>query len=339
MNSFDSQPNNRRRTVTTALCVLFVIFVGLGCAIGSSGFEITPATLHDPSGLQIIWDIRLPRTLGAWLAGALLGLSGALAQGLFRNPLADPYLLGSASGASLGVAFIMTAFGSALDGSSWLFKLGLSGAAFLGAILAVSLTIILSRGVQQTMRLLLAGIIVGVILGAITSLITLMDPKIIQTMQSFLLGTTSFMNWNSIVLMGSIWLICASLSWFLSKALDALSLGESTATSLGVHLPPLRASLIFVLALAIGAAVAQTGLIAFVGLASPHLIRSLLRVTHNWLILLSSLAGGLLLVVADLGARWLIAPEELPVGILTAVLGGTYLLWLMYSQNVNQEAL
>jgi iron complex transport system permease protein len=158
-------------------------------------------------------------------------------------------------------------------------------------------------------------------------------------MQSFLLGTTSFMNWNSIVLMGSIWLICASLSWFLSKALDALSLGESTATSLGVHLPPLRASLIFVLALAIGAAVAQTGLIAFVGLASPHLIRSLLRVTHNWLILLSSLAGGLLLVVADLGARWLIAPEELPVGILTAVLGGTYLLWLMYSQNVNQEAL
>ena len=230
-------------------------------------------------------------------------------------------------------------FGAGADVSSLVFKLGLNGAAFLGAILAVSLTLLLSRGVQHTMRLLLAGIIVSVVLGALTSLSTLLEPQIVQTMQSFLLGTTSFMNWSSVLLMGSIWSICLVFTWTLSRALDALSLGEATAISLGLNLAPVRAGLIGALALAIGAAVAQSGLIAFVGLAAPHLVRSLVKVTHDWLILLSSLMGGLLLLTADLLARWLSAPEELPVGLFTAVLGGIYLLKLMYTRNMNRESL
>jgi len=326
---------------TLALILASFAFAGLalGAGIGSTGFESLFNAVNDPIALQIIMDIRLPRTLGAWLAGLLLGLSGALAQGLFRNPLADPYLLGSASGASLGVAATLLLFGAGADVSSFVFKLGLSGAAFLGAILAVSLTLMLSRGVQHTMRLLLAGIIVSVVLGALTSLSTLLEPQIIQTMQSFLLGTTSFMNWSSVLLMGTVWSICLAFTWTLSRALDALSLGEATAISLGLNLAPVRAGLIGALALAIGAAVAQSGLIAFVGLAAPHLVRSLVKVTHGWLILLSSLMGGLLLLTADLLARWLSAPEELPVGLFTAVLGGIYLLKLMYTRNMNRESI
>jgi iron complex transport system permease protein len=124
-----------------------------------------------------------------------------------------------------------------------------------------------------------------------------------------------------------------ALAWCLSRVLDGLVLGETTAHSLGLPLAPVRAVLVLVLALATGAAVAQTGLIAFIGLASPHLVRSFLRTTHGWLLLLSSLMGAVLLLAADVLARWVIAPQELPVGVLTAVLGGTYLLWLMHRRR------
>jgi iron complex transport system permease protein len=118
--------------------------------------------------------------------------------------------------------------------------------------------------------------------------------------------------------------------------LDGLALGEATATSLGLRLPQMRAALIAVLALATGTAVAQTGLIAFVGLAAPHLVRSVVKTTHGRLILLSSLLGAVLLMAADLLARWLVAPQELPVGVLTAVLGGSYLLWLMHRATAHE---
>jgi len=129
--------------------------------------------------------------------------------------------------------------------------------------------------------------------------------------------------------MAAVWLLCILLAWLLSPVLDGLSLGEATALSLGLPLPQVRACLIGVLALATGTAVAQTGMIAFVGLAAPHLVRSVCRTTHGHLMWLASLTGGLLLMAADTLARGLLAPQELPVGVLTAVLGGGYLLWLM----------
>lgn len=301
----------------------------LGLGVGSTGLESVWQMLADPVAAQIVWDIRAPRTVGAFAAGALLGLAGAVAQGLFRNPLADPFLLGSASGATLGVALALAALGVSPFATQWAVRLGLTGAAFLGAVLAVLLTLALARGVQHTLRLLLAGVVVGVVLGALTSLVTLATPDILQAMQAFMLGYTGFVGWTSCLLMLGVGGVCLLLAWALSRVLDGLALGEATALSLGLSLVPLRAALVGVLALATGTAVAQTGLIAFVGLAAPHLVRAVVKTTHAWLVLLSSLMGGVLLMLADALARGLLAPQELPVGVLTAVLGGGYLLWLM----------
>lgn len=336
------------------LVLLGLLLVLLGLAVGSTGLE-SLRSLWAGEGAeaamarQIVWDIRLPRTLGAWAAGALLGLAGAVAQGLFRNPLADPYLLGSASGASLGVALALALLGGAggmlgaasglapvsvsVYSSHWLVRLGLTGAAFVGAVAAVLLTLLLARGVQHTLRLLLAGVVVGVVLGACTSLILLLSPDSLQAMQGFLLGSTGFVGWTACLLLLAVWLPCLLLSWLLARALDALALGEATAHSLGLPLAQQRAALVALLALATGTAVAQTGLIAFVGLAAPHLVRAAVRVTHGRLMVLASLMGGALLAGADLLARGLLAPQELPVGVLTAVLGGGYLLWLMHRRT------
>ena len=321
----------RAASVLGACLVLAsVVLLLLGASVGSTGFESVLRAWDDAVMMQIVWDIRLPRTLGAWTAGALLGLAGAVAQGLFRNPLADPYLLGSASGASLGVALALALFGVSPFATHWLVRLGLTGAAFAGAVLAVFLTLLLAKGVQHTLRLLLAGVIVGVVLGAMSSLILMMVPEVMQSMQAFMLGSTAFVGWTACALMAAVWLISVVVAWMLSHVLDGLSLGEATAVSLGLPLAQMRAALVGVLALATGTAVAQTGLIAFVGLAAPHLVRSVTKTTHGRLILLSSLMGGVLLMAADMLARGLMAPQELPVGVLTAVLGGGYLLWLMH---------
>ncbi|NWF48901.1 iron ABC transporter permease [Hydrogenophaga sp. D2P1] len=346
--------NARRASwLVVGLLLTALALAALGVCVGSAGFENLIGPLLNPDAdpaatamaQQIVWEIRLPRTLGAWGAGALLGLAGAVAQGLFRNPLADPFLLGSASGASLGVALALAAMGggagmlgagmmnsgvavSVFSSSVWV-RLGLTGAAFGGAVLAVLLTLLLSRGVQHTLRLLLAGVVVGVVLGAMTHLVLLFSPESLQAMQAFMLGSTSFVGWTACVLMVAVWALCALAAWLLARVLDGLSLGDATARSLGLPLGPMRAALVAVLALATGTAVAQTGLIAFVGLAAPHLVRSMVKTTSARLMLLASCMGGALLMAADTLARWLIAPQELPVGVLTAVLGGGYLLWLM----------
>ena len=324
--------NAQNRQAVLLASLLLVASCGLlllGITVGSTGFESVANMQRDPQAMQIIWEIRVPRTIGAWLAGALLGLAGAVAQGLFRNPLADPYLLGSASGASLGVAIYLSLFGGSTLASGWWVRLGLTGAAFVGAVLAVLLTLVLARGVQHTLRLLLAGVIVGVVLGAVTSFLSLWRPEVWQGMQGFMLGSTGFIGWTACMLLCAVWVVCVALALTMARVLDALTLGENTALSLGVPLAPARMLLVGVMSLATGTAVAQMGLIAFVGLAAPHLVRAMVRATHGWSLLLSALAGGLLLLLADLLARGLIAPQEMPVGVLTAVLGGGYLLWRM----------
>ncbi len=322
--------SRRSLWLTLGLLVVSVLLVLAGASVGSTGFSSLQRAWDDPLSRQIVWEIRLPRTLGAWLAGALLGLAGAVAQGLFRNPLADPYLLGSASGASVGVAAALALMGVSPMTQALAARLGLTGAAFVGAVLAVLLTLALAKGVGHTLRLLLAGVVVGVVLGAVSALITLWSPEILQAMQAFMLGSTGFVGWASCGIMAVAWALCLLVAVLLSRVLDGLSLGEATAQSLGLQLPQLRAALVLVLALATGTAVAQTGLIAFVGLAAPHLVRAVVKVRYAALGWLSALMGAVLLCAADVLARWLIAPQELPVGLLTAVLGGGYLLWLMY---------
>ena len=323
----------RSAWLALALALTASVLAMVGVGVGSTGWASVWGAWHDPVAAQILWDIRLPRTLGAWVAGALLGLAGAVAQGLFRNPLADPYLLGSASGAALAVALTLAWWGGSPFAAAWLVRLGMTGAAFAGAVLGVALTLVLARGVQHTLRLLLAGVIVGVVLGAARDLVTIAQPDTLQAMQGFMLGSTGFVGWPAVAVMAGALLAGALAAAALGRVLDGLALGEATANSLGLPLPAARLALVAVLALCTGAAVAQTGLIAFVGLAAPHLVRSIVKTTHTRLVLLSAAMGGLLLMAADVLARWLLAPQELPVGVLTAALGGSYLLWLMHRRR------
>ncbi|MFM9879980.1 MAG: FecCD family ABC transporter permease [Burkholderiaceae bacterium] len=332
----------RRRTLAWGLGLLALCagLLLLGASVGSTGFDSVLNARSDVLAWQIVRDIRLPRTLGAGLAGALLGLAGALAQGLFRNPLADPYLLGSASGAALGVALTLVLWGGAAhtaQAAQWAAPLGLTGGAFLGALAGVGLTLLLAGGVQHTLRLLLAGVVVGVVLGAVVNMLTLALPTLLLAMQGFMLGSTAFIGWPACLLMAAALGLCLALAWAFSPVLDGLTLGEATAISLGLPLAPLRAALVLVLALATGTAVAQTGLIAFVGLAAPHLVRPLAPGTHVALMGLSALMGAALLMAADILARALLAPQELPVGVLTAALGGGYLLWLMHRRSARAK--
>ena len=314
-----------------AWCLLAVALglAALGLAAGSEGWSFAWAADAD-----LITAIRAPRTLGALLAGALLGLSGALSQGLFRNPLADPYLMGSAAGASLGVVLVLAAggllgaeIGQAAAGH--LQRVGLIGAAFAGALAGMTLTLALAGGAGRPMTLLLGGVVVGVLLTALSDLLILASPEALRGRQIFLLGTTSFFGWPAVVALALALALSLPLAVSLARTLDALVLGEASASSLGLRLPRLRLALVAVVALATGAAVAHAGLVAFVGLVAPHLVRRLVVVRHGALLALSALAGGVLLLAADVAARSVMAPQELPVGVLTAVLGGVYLLVLL----------
>jgi iron complex transport system permease protein len=339
----------RPAALAAALMAAALLLALLGLQVGSEGFEMLrcQGLVHcasfglqsaDTPMLQVVRDIRLPRGLGAWAAGALLGLSGAIAQGLFRNPLADPFLLGSASGATLGVVILLAALGASPMALTWLQSLGLTGAAFAGAMLAVGLTLMLAQGVGSPLRLLLAGVVVGVVLGALGSLLLTLAPEVMLAVQGFMLGSTSFLGWSAVVvLLGSL-LLCGPVALLLARALDGLQLGEAAAQSLGLPLARIRLSLVAVISLTTGAAVAQTGLVAFVGLAAPHVVRRLCKVQHRAMLVLSSLCGGVLLQASDLLARGLAAPRELPVGVLTAILGGAYLLWLMRCGTTHAHA-
>lgn len=334
----DSSLDDRRRRLRLAwgLGVCSIALFGAGLAAGSEGWSVAAlldVLRHGDAGL-VVGQIRLPRTLGAWLAGALLGLSGAIAQGLFRNPLADPYLLGSASGASLAVVVVLAAaslggHGLGLATVDALARLGLVGAAFAGALLGVALTLVLARGAEQTTRLLLAGVVVGVLLSAASDLVTSAAPDALRGKQAFMLGSTGFLSWSACAVLALGLLLALPPAWRLARALDALTLGEDRARSLGLRLPRVRAALVLALALSIGVAVSQTGLIAFVGLASPHLVRRFAPAPHGYILVASAAAGGTLLLAADVLARTLIAPQEVPVGVLTALIGGAYLLWLL----------
>ena len=322
-----------------------LLLVAAGLAAGSEGFSLVWG-----DEAELIRAIRAPRTLGALAAGGLLGLAGALAQGLFRNPLADPFLLGSAAGASLGVVAVLAigglvggvgGVGGASGGSplslataDWLLRLGLVGAAFAGALGGVSLTLLLAGGAARPIKLLLCGVVVGVLMGALSDLLLLVSPDALRGKQVFLLGSTGFLGWDSVVLLSAAVLLLLPLAVRFARVLDALVLGDASAASLGLQLPVVRLLLVVLMALATGSAVSQAGLVAFVGLVAPHLVRRWVVVTHAALLALSAAAGGVLLLAADVAARSVIAPQELPVGVLTALLGGVYLLVLLRRPGV-----
>jgi iron complex transport system permease protein len=343
----------RRRRLALGLGVATALLTALGLVTGSAGWSWAgfSADLHADPVHAIVWQIRAPRTLGAFGVGALLGLAGALAQGLFRNPLADPYLIGSAAGAGLAVVLVLAA--SSLSGAAlgaalgtdlgtdlaaapaaWLEGLGVVLAAFLGALGGVLLALAIARGALHTLRLLLAGVVVGVLLGAVSDLVTTFAPQTLRAKQTFMLGSTGMLGWGSVLWLGAGLGVALPLALRHARVLDALTLGEDSAASLGLDLPRARLWLVLVLALATGLAVSQAGLVAFVGLVAPHLVRRFAPAAHGYGLAASSAAGGTLLLGADVLSRALIAPQELPVGVLTAVLGGGYLLWLLYRRGL-----
>ena len=317
-----------------ALLALLAGLVGvLGLAAGSEGWSWAWA-----EDWALIQAIRAPRTLGALAAGALLGLAGALAQGLFRNPLADPFLLGSAAGAGLGVVLVLAA-GSVLAAHlawqplGWLSQSGVVLAAFVGALGGMALTLLLAGGAARPLKLLLCGVVVGVLMGAVSDLLLMASPEALRGRQMFLLGTTGFLGWPALAWLAGALVLTLPLALRFARVLDALVLGDASAASLGLSLPRLRLLLVALMALATGTAVSQAGLVGFVGLVAPHLVRRLVTVTHGPLLLLSAAAGAVLLGAADVAARSVIAPQELPVGVLTALFGGVYLLVLLRRQG------
>ena len=328
------------RPTSLATWIVVCLFVTLaltlaGLVAGTSNLDTSFGwiTSGNAQSAVVLYDIRLPRTLGAWFAGAMLGLAGAIAQGVFRNPLAEPYLLGTASGAALGVTFSLIAVDASIGSLAWAGKFGITAAASIGAGVATALTLGLSRGVVQTSRLLLAGIVVGFLLSAVTSLLLLARPETWRTMQVFLLGSTGYLGWSSTGLLAVIFGACLVPALLLSRGLDALTLGDDTAASLGLSLAALRLSLLAVMSVATAAVVGQVGLVGFIGLVAPHLVRESLTVNHRQLLLAAPLCGGALLQAADLISRSVMRPAELPVGAITACLGGAYLVFLLWRRS------
>lgn len=287
---------------------------------------------------SVVCNLRLPRVLMAALVGASLGGSGAAMQGLFRNPLADPYLLGIASGASFGATLALTLSGhlpaAFSDGA---LDLGAASrfvplAAALGAAFALLATLALSRANAnrgETTALLLAGTVVGSVLISLSTFLMLRDADRLRAVFAWTLGNLASASWanlgRALPYAGSGLLLLFALA----RGLDALQLGEDTARTLGVNPPRLRLGVIFGASLATAACVSFAGVIGFVGLVAPHVMRRLGGPGHRVLLPASCLAGAALLVLADLGGRMLVRPAELPVGIVTTLLGGPVFLWLL----------
>ncbi len=295
----------------------------------------------EASGLEqaelILAQIRLPRTLLGCAAGAVLALCGVAMQGLFRNPLADPGLVGVSSGAALGaaVALVGSTFIPALP-AGWEPYL-LSVFAFVGGLGVTLLVYRLGRRDGQThvATMLLAGIALTALAGAVVGLFSyLADDRTLRSLTFWNLGS---LNGASYARLWPLLLITIAVALWLprrAKALNALLLGESEARHLGFDVERIKRELVVCTALGVGAAVAATGLIGFIGLVVPHLMRLLVGPDHRLLLPASALAGGSLLLLADVAARLVIAPAELPIGIVTALLGAPFFLYLLLRERL-----
>ncbi len=319
--------------------LLLLLGLGLVLGVGYGAVPIPPLeVVRSMLGLHenpIITELRLPRVLAAMLVGAALGLSGAAFQGLFRNPLADPYLMGSAAGAAFGVTLSVSLAGGltgafAQNAVFDFVPLSATLFGFLGAVGAVLLVLLLSGGASRTNDLILAGVVVGSVLVSLTSYLMLQDADRVRAVFAYTLGNLAFVGWSGVGSL-ALYLLCTlPIFLLLGRTLNALNLGEETARSLGLPLGWLKLLIIGAVTLLTAAAVAQAGIIGFVGLVAPHILRRLVGGDYHYLLPASALGGAILLVLADLLARTLIAPGELPVGILTTLLGGPFFLYLLW---------
>ncbi len=298
------------------------------------GFDSDPAQVSDFALKQsVLLDIRLPRVVLAMLTGLSLAVSGAVMQGLFRNPLADPGLMGISAGCAFGAALF------AVLGSSWL--AGISGilsiwalpiAAFLGGLLSTWLVFFLGRSGQRTdvATMLLAGIAINVIASAGTSALKFVaDDQALRGVVFWLMGNLGSTAWDQLLWVAPVQLAAVVAMLFYAPTLNALLLGEAEAQYLGYNVERSKRVLILLVALCVGLSVSLAGVIGFVGLVVPHLLRRIVGADHRILLPASALLGAVLVLVADWLSRIVLAPTEIPVGILMALTGGPFFIWLL----------
>ena len=345
------QVREKRRFFSAAvvlpiLAILLLLTILIAVSFGSVSIPVTTivqlllngtglfhfARQWDSSLEVIIWQVRMPIVVGAALVGAALAVAGTLFQGMLRNPLADPYLIGTSSGAALGatIAFVLpfdTVYGTFFPLTPLL--------AFAGALLTVLLVYAIARsdGHTPVVTLLLAGVVVNAVLVAFQTLILTLWPSNdfgrILGLFNWLSGGVAIVGWQSLIIIGCIVIGGMTCSLFLATMLDVFALGEEGAAHLGLHVEWSKFVIVMLASLLTAAAVSISGLIGFVGLVTPHLMRLLLGPRHRVLLPASALAGAIFLVLADLLARVALAPMVLPVGVFTALVGAPFFLFLL----------
>ncbi|ASW56914.1 iron ABC transporter permease [Plantactinospora sp. KBS50] len=301
-------------------------------------YHLSPAWFakpRDPVFAQIVWQIRLPRALLGAVVGAGLAVVGVVLQAVVRNPLADPYLLGVSSGAAFGAVLVLVLGASAVAG------LGLSSAAFVGALIATLLVYLLANraGRVTPFRLILAGVALAYLFQALYGLLLLhANPYDVQGVLVWLFGSLGATQWHDVgipaagVLAGTLYLLTQA------RPLNSLLAGEETAVSLGLDVSRFRMRMLVVTSLLVGVMVAVSGAIAFVGLIIPHACRMLVGADHRRLLPVAALTGSAFLVLMDLAARTVLAPTDLPLSIVTAIFGVPFFIWMLRQREAGREA-
>ncbi len=317
--------------------VTLALAITAGVAIGEMPIpmETIFATVTNRLGLTaiarpriqeaVIWDYRLARSLVAAICGAGLALSGAILQSLLRNPLAEPYVLGISAGASTGAVGIMLL---GLGGGA----ISLSAGAFAGALAAFGFVVLLSSGRQTADRTILAGVAASQLFHALTSYVvtTSASAEQIRSVVFWLLGSFSGVRWPEVMLSGAIVFVCLGICLFHARALDAFTFGEDAARSLGIAVRRVRLVLLVVTALMTATMVSMVGAIGFVGLVIPHAARFLVGHRHIQLLPACAVIGALFLVLADIVSRIIVAPQVLPIGVVTALVGVPFFSVILY---------
>jgi iron complex transport system permease protein len=318
------------------ILVLLLLVVGTSLVSLNLGFirisplEVLQTVIGQGTAQQalVLFQFRLPRIVLALLVGMGLALSGAILQGISQNALADPGILGINAGAGLGVIGLLLFYRTTASAPPMLLPM----VAFVGALLAALLVYVLARkdGIVTPSRLLLVGIAVNAGIGAAMLVLSMrMDRQLYSFAVAWLSGSIAGTSWRSVVALAPWIVILAPLSWASARALNVLSLGDAMATGLGVAVARQRLVLIGMATALAGASVAVSGGIGFVGLVGPHLARRLVGPNHRVMLPVALLSGALLMVVADTLARNLLAPVELPVGVVVAAIGAPYFLYLL----------
>ncbi|MDN5115023.1 FecCD family ABC transporter permease [Aliarcobacter butzleri] len=338
-----------KKSAIVIFLILLIISMALNLTIGAFGISTNEIlnTLFKPEEnkiyYQVIMDIRLPRIILAVLVGIAFGISGAMMQTLFKNPLADPGLIGVSAGASAGVVIFML-FGNFLPNflyDGFLSYLSLPFSAFLGAIITIFIIYKLSTVYNKVAVtvMLLAGIAINAMLGAIVGLFTYLSTE--EELKSFTFWTMgSLADGNIKVIFTLIPIVLTTYLFAHNKKveLNLMLLGEDEAKNSGVNTEKLKKMIILFVSLSIGASVAFCGIIGFIGLVVPHIARLIVGSNHKFFIPLSAILGAFVLLWADSLSRTIIAPAELPIGIITAILGAPFFLWLLLKNRQNSMA-